>query len=60
MRMDAQRHGVTASVIARGWLAVALLADGDMDALLSHGLDDRLAADVSRFGAEATVMTDRS
>ena len=51
---------MTVSVTARGWLAVALLADGDMDALVSHGLDDRLAVDVPRFGAEATVMTDRT
>ncbi len=39
---------------------MALLADGDMDAMLFHGLDDRLAADVPRFGAEPTVMTDRT
>ena len=32
---------------------MALLSDGDIDALLADGLDDRLAADVSRFGAEA-------
>ena len=38
---------------------MALLADWDTDALLSHGVTDRLAADVSRFGTEATVMTVR-
>ena len=60
MRLEAPRHGVTVSVIARGWLAVALLADGDMDTLVSHGLDERLTVDVPRFGGEATVMSGRS